>query len=157
RHLDPRGSPSCVFLRPREPPIRPSPNLDGLLRLHRIRVSDRRRFRERRGGPGPFLDARLRRVHYVSGALLLRFRCEPPTAPRGGVRPHLRVPITRRVPGLLRRWSLAASFRTVGDFESTGPFYFLGFLALAGFGYLLAIRKRILDSRSVPGGGTPGV
>src|SRR5207249_1495230 len=29
--------------------------------------------------------------------------------------------------------SLAASFRTSGDFESTGPFYFLGFLALAGF------------------------
>ena len=53
--------------------------------------------------------------------------------------------------------SLAASFRTVGDFESTGPFYFLGLLALAGFGYLLAIRTRILDSRSVPGGGTPGV
>src|SRR5207247_4510029 len=46
--------------------------------------------------------------------------------------------------------SLAASFRTVGDFESTRPFYFLGFLALAGFGYLLVIRKRILDSRSVP-------
>src|SRR5438445_8216528 len=43
--------------------------------------------------------------------------------------------------------SLAASFRTVGDFESTGPFYFLGFLALAGFGYLLAIRKWIFDSR----------
>jgi len=53
--------------------------------------------------------------------------------------------------------SLAASFRTSGDFESTGPFYFLGFLALAGFVYLLAIRTRILDSRSVPGGGTPGV
>ena len=53
--------------------------------------------------------------------------------------------------------SLAASFRTSGDFESTGPFYFLGFLALAGFVYLLAIRTRIRDSRSVPGGGTPGV
>src|SRR5206468_4136667 len=104
RHLDPRGSPSCIFLRPREPPIRPSPNLDGLLRLQRTRVSDRRRFRERRGGPGPFLDARLRRVHHISGALLLRFRGEPPTAPRGGVRPHLRVPVARRVPRILRRW-----------------------------------------------------
>src|SRR5207249_12309974 len=49
------------------------------------------------------LHARLRRVHRISGALLLRLRSEPPTAPRGGVRPHLRVPVARRVPRILRR------------------------------------------------------
>jgi len=44
--------------------------------------------------------------------------------------------------------ALAASFRTVGDFEATGPFYFLGLLALVGFAYLLGIRKHVRD----PGG-----
>ena len=42
--------------------------------------------------------------------------------------------------------SLASAFRTVGDLESTAPFYLLGFLALAGFAYLLAIRPRVRDS-----------
>src|SRR2546427_168448 len=48
--------------------------------------------------------------------------------------------------------ALVASFRTVGDFESTGPFYFLGLLALVGFAYLLGIRKHIRDPRgaSIP-------
>jgi len=45
----------------------------------------------------------------------------------------------------------------VGDFEATGPFYFLGLLALAGFAYLLAIRKRIGDPRGAPTSGIPGV
>jgi len=31
----------------------------------------------------------------------------------------------------------------VSDLESTAPFYLLGFLALAGFVYLLALRGRI--------------
>lgn len=39
--------------------------------------------------------------------------------------------------------SLAEGLRSVGDLESTAPFYLLGFLALAGFAYLLALRGRI--------------
>jgi len=39
--------------------------------------------------------------------------------------------------------SLAAGLRSVSDLESTAPFYLLGFLALAGFVYLLALRGRI--------------
>jgi FSR family fosmidomycin resistance protein-like MFS transporter len=53
--------------------------------------------------------------------------------------------------------ALAASFRTVGDFEATGPFYFLGLVALAGFVYLLAIRRHVGDSRTVQSGGIAGV
>jgi FSR family fosmidomycin resistance protein-like MFS transporter len=53
--------------------------------------------------------------------------------------------------------ALAAAFGTVGDFEATGPFYFLGFVALAGFVYLLAIRRRVRDPRGLPTGGVPGV
>jgi len=42
--------------------------------------------------------------------------------------------------------SLASAFRTVGDLESTAPFYLLGFLALTGFAYLIGIRRRVRDS-----------
>jgi len=41
--------------------------------------------------------------------------------------------------------SLAAAF-PVGDLEATAPFYLLGFLALAGFAYLLAVRRRISNA-----------
>lgn len=39
--------------------------------------------------------------------------------------------------------SLAATFRSVGDLESTAPFYLLGVLAVVGFVYLWVIRDRI--------------
>jgi MFS transporter, FSR family, fosmidomycin resistance protein len=39
--------------------------------------------------------------------------------------------------------TLAEGFRSVGDLESTAPFYLLGALALAGFLYLVAIRGRV--------------
>lgn len=43
--------------------------------------------------------------------------------------------------------SLAAGLRSVGDLESTAPFYLLGFLALAGFVYLVALRGRIENAK----------
>lgn len=41
--------------------------------------------------------------------------------------------------------SLAAAF-PMGDLEATAPFYLLGFLALGGFAYLLAVRRRISNA-----------
>ena len=50
---------------------------------------------------------------------------------------------------------LASAFRTVGDFESTGPFYFMGLLALAGLAYLLAIRRHVGATRGTVASAIP--
>jgi MFS family permease len=50
---------------------------------------------------------------------------------------------------------LASAFRTVGDFESTGPFYFLGLLAFAGLVYLFAIRRHVDATRGTPAPSVP--
>jgi FSR family fosmidomycin resistance protein-like MFS transporter len=49
--------------------------------------------------------------------------------------------------------SLAATLRSIGDLESTAPFYLLGFLALAGFVYLVALRARIGNAKQSGVGG----
>jgi FSR family fosmidomycin resistance protein-like MFS transporter len=51
--------------------------------------------------------------------------------------------------------ALASAFRTVGDFEFTGPFYFLGVLAFAGLVYLLAIRRRVVAPEEAAHLGVP--
>ena len=42
--------------------------------------------------------------------------------------------------------SLAAGLRTTADLEWTAPFYLLGFLAVAGFAYLVAIRRKVANA-----------
>lgn len=48
---------------------------------------------------------------------------------------------------------LAAVLGSIGDLESTAPFYLLGLLALGGFAYLVAIRGRIGNAEAAPIGG----
>lgn len=54
--------------------------------------------------------------------------------------------------GSIAAGSLAASFGASAGLEWTAPFYLLGALAAAGFGYLVVIRDRIVNARrpSVP-------
>ncbi len=42
--------------------------------------------------------------------------------------------------------AFAEAFRRTADLESTAPFYLCGFLAIAGFAYLLVLRRRIVNA-----------